>query len=378
MWNSDASISRSISRRDLLAAFSALGLARSLRAQDSPTFQSGVKVVNIIATVQNGKGDIVRNLNKEDFTVEEDGRPQTITYFTRETDLPLTLGLLVDTSRSQRRVLPEEKRASYKFLEKVLRENKDQAFLIRFERDVELIKDLTGSRKDLEAALDSVDTPEFSRPGDSGSGSSNGGSSGGGSGNGPYGNGGGRSSRGGGGRGRGGTSLYDAVYLASDEVLKKQQGRKALIVLTDGVDNASKTTLTRAIETAQRSDTLVYSIYFADDEQPGSRGFGGFGGPGFGGGGRRGGGRGRAPQEPRPDGKKVLEQISRETGGAFFEISKKHTIDDVYAQIEDQLRNEYSLGYTPDASAGSGYRKLRVTAKGKGLVVQARDGYYPS
>ena len=150
--------------------------------------------------------------------------------------------------------------------------------------------------------------------------------------------------------------------------MTKQQGRKALIILSDGVDHGSKVGITTAIETAQRADTVVYSILFKDDEGFGNRAvsMGPFGT------GRRGGGS----QEARPDGKKILEQISRETGGRMFEVSKKETVDKIYAQIEEELRNQYSLGYTPDKNTGPGYHKLHVSTKQKELVVQARDGYY--
>jgi VWFA-related protein len=163
--------------------------------------------------------------------------------------------------------------------------------------------------------------------------------------------------------------------------MKKQQGRKAMILLSDGVDNASKVTLTSAIEAAQRSDTLVYSIRFADTQGFGN---GGFGGPniGLGGGGigmgRHGGmGRGgnRMPPQNRVDGKKILEQISRETGGAYFEVSNKMPLDKIYDRIEEDLRNQYNLGYTSDQTA-AGYRKIRVTTKPKNIAIQARDGYY--
>ena len=151
--------------------------------------------------------------------------------------------------------------------------------------------------------------------------------------------------------------------------MSKQQGRKALIILSDGVDHGSKVGITTAIETAQRADTVVYSILFKDDEGYGrsSMQMGPFGT------GRRGGG---GPQEERVDGKKILEQISKETGGRLFEVSKKETVEKIYAQIEEELRNQYSLGYTPDKNTGPGYHKLNVTTKQKELVVQARDGYY--
>jgi VWFA-related protein len=224
----------------------------------------------------------------------------------------------------------------------------------------------------LQAALQSLQTPQYDANSGGGGGQSGGSQGGGGIGGG--GMGGGRRGGGGGGsrRGGGGTLLYDAVYLAGDELMSKQQGRKALIILSDGVDHGSRESITTAIETAQRADTVVYSILFKDDE-----GYGGRGGSvsmGSIGMGRRGGGR--YPQEERPDGKKILQQISKETGGRLFEVSKKETVEKIYAQIEEELRNQYSLGYTPDKNTGPGYHKMQVTTRQKDLVVQARDGYY--
>jgi len=167
--------------------------------------------------------------------------------------------------------------------------------------------------------------------------------------------------------------------------MQKQSGRKALIILSDGVDRGSKETLQYAVETAQRADTIVYSILFKDDEAyqgGGSRGgfgFPGIGGPGVGGGmGRHGGGRGYPPQESRPDGKKILEQISQPTGGRLFEVSKKLPVDQIYAQIEQELRTQYNLGYTPDRAqaTAAGYHKIQLSTKKKDLVIQARAGYY--
>jgi VWFA-related protein len=153
--------------------------------------------------------------------------------------------------------------------------------------------------------------------------------------------------------------------------MKKQQGRKALIVLSDGVDHGSKETLVDAIMTAQRADTVVYSILFADEQQYQSP-FGGFGGPGMG---RHGGGH-RYPQQERPDGKKILERISKETGGRLFEVSKKQPIDEIYKTIEEDLRNQYSLGYTPGPDVAPGYHKIHLATKQKEMTVQTRDGYY--
>ena len=201
----------------------------------------------------------------------------------------------------------------------------------------------------------------------------------------------------------GGTQLYDAVYLASNELMKKQSGRKAVIILSDGVDRGSKTTLDSAIESAQRADTVVYSIYFAGHhEEHGDRrrddgggmgrsgggwpgGGGGYpgggggwpgGGGGPGGGGRRGGGQ-RPSDEPRVDGKKILERISKETGGRMFEVSKKQSVGEIYTSIADELRTQYSMGFTPDKDGSTGgYHHLQLQVKRKDLVVQTREGYY--
>jgi VWFA-related protein len=329
-----------------------------VQTQPATTLSVQVKVVNILATVRDKHSKLVDNLTKDDFTLTEDGRPQTLHYFTRETDLPLTLGLLVDTSMSQRRVLDQERSASHTFLDQMVRVQKDRAFIIHFDREVELLQDLTSSHEKLEAALGSLTTPQFMRssndPADQGSDT-------------------------GGGSGRhhmgGGTLLYDAVYLASDALMKKQQGRKALIVLSDGVDRGSKESLEIAVATAQRADTAVYSILYKDDQGYGwHRGGFGVGGPMGGGMGRP----GRFPEQPRPDGKKILARISNETGGRLFEVSKKQSVDQIYSLIEEELRNQYSLGYTPERGGApeGGYHKIQLTTKQKGLVVQCRDGYY--
>ncbi len=323
-----------------------------LESQQAPNISVKVKVVNVLAAVRDKHGNIIRNLTKDDFTLDEDGHPQTIKYYLQEDNLPLTLGLLVDTSGSQRRVLRDERNASYTFLDHVLREDMDKAFLIHFDREVELLQDLTSSREKLESSLDLLDTPQRNGNGAPGydSGSD--------------------------GRG-GGTLLYDAIWLASDDLMKKQQGRKAIIVLSDGVDRGSKESLQSAIEAAQRADTLVYSILFPGDERHRGGG-GGFGGMHGGMGPMGGGGRRQYPrQEERPNGKKVLQQISEETGGRLFEVSGKQPIDKIYAQIEEELRNQYSLGYTPEGpDAEIGYHRIHLVAKQKGFTVQARAGFY--
>jgi VWFA-related protein len=356
-----------LTRRSLLSALSLLPATRLLSGQNGqdqarPKFSTDVKVVNLFATVRNRKGEIVRDLTKSDFLLDEDGHPQTIRYFSQESDLPLTLGILIDTSGSTRRVLPDERSASYRFLEQVLREDKDQAFLIHFDFDVELLQDLTNSRRKLEDALNDMETAGMRR---ASSGYPGGGYPGGGYPGGGYP--GGRRGRGGypgGGQRRrgGGTSLYDAIFLASDELMRKQKGRKALILLSDGADNGSRETLGNAIEAAQRADTLVYSILFQDPDLVGMGGFGRMG---------------RFPVD-QPDGKRVMQQISRETGGRFFEVSRKVPINQAFTEIEEDLRNQYSIGYTPEDSTATTYRHIHLTTKQKGLTVQTREGYYPT
>jgi VWFA-related protein len=313
-----------VTRRRFLFAASFFPIP--LRAQqDQPTFSAGVKVVNVFATVRSKTGEIVRNLEEKDFSLLEDGRQQTIRYFARESDLPLTIGLLIDTSTSQRRVINAERGASMRFLDTVLRENKDAVFILQFDITVRMRQDLTSSHRQLDDVLPYVDTPtrrELSM------------------------------------QAGGGTLLYDAIIKGAD-VMKKQQNRKALIVLTDGVDTGSEATLADAIEAAQRADTLVYSILFSDPDAYGLPVpfLGGIGGA--------------------PDGRKAMDRISRETGGGIFEVSKKRSIEQIFGLIEDELRSQYSLGFVSDQPVRiSEYRKLQVSTHQKGQVVQARDRYW--
>jgi VWFA-related protein len=281
-----------------------------LQDQELPTFSTDVKIVTVLATVTERNGAIVRDLTKDDFLLLEDKRPQTIRYFSQESDLPLTLGLMVDTSMSQRRVLDAERGASYRFLETVLRPAKDQVFLLQFDFRIFMRQPLTNSLRQLSETLPYVDTPTVRQlQAQSG----------------------------------GGTLLYDAVVTAAQEVMANRTGRKAVILLTDGEDFGSDATLAEAIDAAQRTDTLIYSILFADQ------------------------GDGRGP----------LQRMSRETGGGFFEVSKKQNIDQIFAVIQEELRSQYSLAYVSDKPvAASEFRRIQLTTHRKGLVVQARDRYF--
>ncbi|HJT89489.1 MAG TPA: VWA domain-containing protein [Bryobacteraceae bacterium] len=295
-------------------------------AEDLPApIQVDVNLVNILASVHDKRGALVANLEKNDFSVFEDGKQQEIKYFTRETDLPLTIGLLVDVSRSQENLIGIERNAAVQFLSKVLRK-KDEAFLISFGEDAELLQDYTSSVRLLEDGLSQL-----------------------------------RVSSGVGGIGPGpvptagqprGTVLYDAVYLAANEKLRGEVGRKVIVVITDGVDEGSRMSRDQAVEAAQKADAVIYSIDYQD------RGF--YGPFSFGG-----------------NGEAELHRMSDETGGQVFKVDRKHTLDQVFQEIQDEMRSQYSIAYTPtnDSKDGS-YRRLDIRLARKDLKVQARKGYY--
>ena len=340
-------------------------------ADQPSTIAVDARLVNLPVVVYDKKGALVQNLTKDDFVLQVDGPPQPIRYFDKDNNLPLTLGLLVDTSRSVAGALDDERTASVGFLDGMLATPKDRAFVIQFAHQTELLQDITNSRPKLQAALKELDTDG----GNAGSAQNTGSDP----------------DSSGGRRPRGGTTLYDAAFLAADELMGKQTGRKALVLLTDGDDRGSKESLTGAIEAAQRANTVVYAIYFKG-EQPrqqnngypggGGRRGGGIGFPGGGGypgggGGSRGGGNGRG-QDAHVDGKKILERMTGETGGRVFEISRKETVAVIYGQIADELRSQYRLGFTPDKdTAADGYHQVDLSLpKSKNLSVQTRDGYY--
>jgi VWFA-related protein len=288
------------------------------RCWAQPTFSTDVTVVTVFATVRDREGRIVKDLSQDDFLLLEDGVAQEIRYFSRESDLPLTIGLLVDTSRSQTGVLEPERRASYTFLDQVLREDTDHAFVTSFDTKVAISQRLTSSRDDLRAALDQLMIP-----------------------------------------GHYATLIFSAIRQASEDVMRKQKGRKAFILLSDGVAFRDPVSIGTAIEFAQRADTLIYSIRFSDHPKIYRLG------------------RAAVQAVATERGKVVLERLSRETGGAYFEVSKKEWIEQIYMQIEEALRNQYSIGYTPARTDTSGkYRKIKLTTKRLGLIVEARDGYY--
>ncbi len=371
----------------------------------TPTLTVDARLVNIPVIVHDKHGALVQNLTKDGFNLWVDNKPATIRYFNQDTNLPLTLGLLVDVSLSQRDALDEERKASAAFLDDMLT-GPDKAFVIQFAHQADLLEDLTASKPKLQEGLEQLATPSPNDHTDN-SGDQNGGNSSGNNGNsgdndgsnngGNDGNNGGygRHGRGGApdvGHAHAGTVLYDALFLSSDELMGKQTGRKALVILTDGVDHGSKESLPSAIEAAQRADTIVYAIYFKGHDQGGgsqdSHGHGGYGhGGGFPGGypggypggGHGGGNGGNRQPEASADGKKILQRIADETGGRLFEMDKKDSLAGIYKQIGDELRAQYRLGYTPDQDAAAdGYHRIQVSLKGdpKDRFVQTRDGYY--
>jgi VWFA-related protein len=364
----------------LVSALHVTGLAAQQKnspSDPSPAPAGGTiavdaRLVNLPVVVRDKKGALIQNLTKDDFTLQVDGKPQTIRYFDKDTNLPLTLGLLVDISQSQRSVLDEERTASSTFLDQMLTNPKDQAFIIQFARQTELLQDLTTSRPLLQKALKEIDSPSPGSVDDDSDSRSH---------------------------SRGGTVLYDTLFLASDELMSKQTGRKALIILSDGVDRNSKENLVRSIEAAQRGDTIIYAIYFKGEEthpqnnnqQRGRGGYPGGGYPGGGypgggypggrggypGGGNGGGNGGNYPSQSHVEGKKILERMAQETGGRLFEVKKNQDVAQIYNQIAEELRAQYRLGYTPTQdAASSGYHQVAVDVHQKGLVIQTRDGYY--
>jgi VWFA-related protein len=285
-----------------------------------------VQVVNVLASVRDKKGTLMPHLEKQDFTILEDGKPQPIKYFSRETDLPLTIGLLVDTSASQQNLIGIEKNAASQFFSQVLRK-KDEAFLMLFGEESELLQDYTNSVRLLNDGLNRL---HLSVPA--------------------------------GGLGPGpvptigqprGTVLYDAVYLAASEKLRSEVGRKVIVVITDGVDEGSKLPIDQAVEAAQKSDAVVYSIEYVDRGFYGP--FGGFGGGGDG----------------------ALHRMSDPTGGHVYRVDHSHTLDDVFRELQEEMRTQYAIGYSPtnDKKDGS-YRKIDIKVTNKDWKVAARKGYY--
>jgi VWFA-related protein len=290
--------------------------ALPIAAQEMPTISVTTNLVTLQASVHDRSGRIINHLNADDFVLEDNGILQKIRYFSRESELPLIIGLLIDTSRSQTGVLHEEALASSTFLDRVLREGKDQAFITHFDTNVQVLQGLTTSRSELSSVLQRLSIPnEYA------------------------------------------TLLYSAVRDSSDNILRQRQGRKALVLLTDGVAYKDPIPIGTAIEFAQRADTILYSIRFSDPITV-YRPF-----------------RAAILEAAKEKGKQGLERMARETGGTSYEVTKTRSIEVIYSQIEDELRNQYSVGYTPSQVDGR-YHKIRLVTKDHHLIVATRDGYF--
>ncbi len=306
----------------LAVASAAWGQEQNPPADATATLRISTDVVSVLAVVKDRKGRLIPSLSKDDFQLTEDGTPQPIKYFSRETDTPLTLGILMDTSGSEQGMISVLQREAKAFVRQVIRP-KDLAFVMHFDLDVELLQDFTSDKARLERAIDAT-----------------------------------RINSGGGGVlpgtfpgvSGGGTHFYDAIYLASHDMLRNEIGRKVIIVLTDGVDQGSKETLDSALEYAQKSDVVVYSIEVAD------RGF--YGGMGM-------------------DGDSVLNKLSKETGGSVIRAGRDKDLEVAFQQIASELRTQYLLGYTPtNTQHNGGFRKIGVKLRDGQYKVQARRGYY--
>jgi len=289
------------------------------------TLKVSTEVVDVYAVVKEKNGHLVPDLTQDDFQITEDNVPQTIKYFSKQTDTPLTMGIMVDTSPSQERVLPVEQEQAKVFLRQVVRP-KDLAFVLHFDIEVELLQDFTADVERLSHAIDGTVI-----------------------------NGGGQGPLPGtfpGADNVGATHLYDAVWLASNELLKNEVGRKVLILMTDGEDQGSKEKLTSALEAAQRSDVIIYSVEISDTSFYHLRGMG-YGGD------------------------SVLHKLSDETGGHVVPVKNSQQTAEAFQQIARELRTQYLLGYTPTNTHHDGsYRKIKVEVKSGNYKVQSRRGYY--
>ncbi len=301
------------------------------RSEDSQgpteTLKVNVNVVQLFFNVKDKHGALIPNLTKDDFEVHEDGKPQTIKYFTAETNLPLTLGIMIDASGSQRNVIDMEKEVGGAFLRQILTD-KDEAYVISFDISVDLLQDFTRDVHRLQAALDkakvNVDYTSGGIPGMGG---------------GPVPQ-----------HNSPGTLLYDAVYLSAHDMLSKEVGRKAMILLTDGQDEGSRLKIQDAIEAAQKADSIVYVLLCAD------RGF--YGGFGY-------------------SGESDMRKLTEQTGGRVINVGNKFDkLREAFDQVAAELRSQYNIGYTPtNATLDGSYRKLEIKDK-QGYKIQSRAGYY--
>jgi Ca-activated chloride channel family protein len=282
------------------------------------TLKVFTRLVAISAVVKSKDGEPRAGLTKDDFVLKQDGKEVPIHYFSQGSEVPLSFALMVDTSGSQDTFIGDESLASDVFFESMLSRKEDRAMLVQFDSNVLQLKGMTNSASALHFALSRVNQQGSTKSG---------------------------------------TRLYDAVYLVAKDALAKETGRKAMVILSDGGDNGSRRSLIEATEQAQRADVQVYSILFSMFK------------------GLTGGNTGRPP--PADPGLEALQKLSESTGGHVFTVSRTMSLRDIFAQIAEDLRLQYELGYTPppDTQANS-YHKLELKAKDKKLTVQARKGFF--
>ncbi len=296
--------------------------------QPTETLKVNVNVVQLFFNVKDKHGALIPNLTKDDFEIREDSTPQTLKYFAAETNLPLTLGIMIDASGSQRNVIDMEKEVGGAFLKQILTD-KDEAFVISFDISVDLLQDFTRDVHRLQAALNKAKVNVDYTSGIPGMGG------------GPVPQ-----------HNSPGTLLYDAVYLSAHDMLAKETGRKAMILLTDGQDEGSRLKIQDAIEAAQKADSIVYVLLCAD------RGF--YGGGGFG-----------------YSGESDMRKLTEQSGGRVINVGNKFDkLREAFDQIAAELRSQYNIGYTPtNTKLDGGYRKLEIKNK-QNYKIQARAGYY--
>ncbi len=344
------------------------GVTQQSAPAPTPTAKPASHDVTLPVTVRDKKGALVTDLQMNDLTLSQDGRPQTIKSFSRQTNEPVRVGLLVDTSHGVSGAINDERKAATQLVDAVLPTNataKDQIFLIHFDREVELLEDFTNSREKLDRELEDMGPTRQERYDNQG----------------PETTGDDRSSTAR--HGHDGTQLYDAIYLAADELMKTKDGRKALVLFSNGADRGSKETLNDAIDAADRANLEIFTVFFkgqqdrSENETQGQRRRPGMGGgwPGSGGGG------GRRTPEPTSaagvDGKKIMQQIASRTGGHAFEAKKPADLEAIYKLIDEEMRAQYLLTYTPDkADEEGGFHKVELKAKKEDLSVSAPEGYY--
>jgi VWFA-related protein len=282
----------------------------------APTIKTQVNLVNLFVTVRDKNKRIVTDLKQDDFKVAEDGEDQKIAFFSKEVTLPITLGLLLDTSGSEQYMLGAIQQGAESFLNRVMRKG-DEAMVISFDLDIDLLADFTDDRSQLDRAIRSaqINAPSGAvTPGT-------------------------LPSR------NGGTDFYDALYLACNEKLATEAGRKAIVVLTDAMDTGSKLRVEEAIEAAQRTDTVVH-ILLVYDPHEGANG-------------------------------SVAKKITDETGGRMIVVNNEKHLQEAFDQISEELRSQYTLGYYPTNSARDGkFRKIKIDVDNKDDKVLARKGYY--